>query len=105
MTIKISDLVFDSEGRQGIVLKFEQAPDDNWIMAQRDKRIRNMLRDKRKYKWLTILPLTGGAVLSPKPLTKKIRTATLKDYKMAYKNANYYGKKEVLIIIKKYFDR
>ena len=72
MVINIGDLVFDSEGRRGIVLKFEKVPDDNWIMAQRDKKIRNMLIDKRKYKWFTILPLSGGAVLSPKPLTKKL---------------------------------
>jgi len=92
--IRIGDLIQDNHNRLGIVEGTGFMADESqaWILAQEDTRVRDLEGDEVT---LHVLPLSGGAVVCPESLAKRIRRATREDFAAAEESANWFGKESL----------
>ncbi len=86
--IKIGDVVEDSYGKLGIVVREDPAPSRAWLAAQSDERLASLTGDQV---WLAILPLDGGMVLCTEGLATRVRAAERADFRAAVAGANEHA--------------
>lgn len=90
--IEVGDVVRDSWGREGIVASESDTPDPGWLDQQADPEMRESPEGER---WLSVYPLSGGAVLSPGSKTTRLRRPTPEDLKAAGRCPGGFTKDEV----------
>jgi hypothetical protein len=91
-------LVRDRYDRLGIVRDRAKRPSESWLRDQE----RPISDEHASGAWWTVLPLTGGAVLSPEPLLTPLRQATYEDFLQAVESANQAGVKSLAALFPDY---
>jgi hypothetical protein len=93
--IEIGDVVLTNTSLEGIVTSEEPRPKQSWLAAQYDERVRTLDASVR---WLGVLPFSGGMVITPEPLTERLRRATVEDVRAAVEGANTHAVKTLIAV-------
>ncbi len=93
--LEVGDVVADSYGREGIVIREEARPDRRWLETQSDVRLRDIGPHER---WLAVMPLTGGLVITPESLSSRLRSATDDDVRQAVITSNAHGVRYLMAV-------
>lgn len=85
MSLNVRDLIIDNNDREGIVVERVRKPSMKWIRDQADARVREVGATT----WWHVLPMSGGSVIVPESLARRVRTATTEDVMRAIEHANF----------------
>jgi hypothetical protein len=83
------DLVVDNLGRFGIALQEGDCPAADWLALQHDRRV---VRHRRA-RWWQLLPMSGGSVMAPSPMLRRLGRPSPLQVAIAAHNATAFGRK------------
>ena len=95
--LEFGDMVRDNHGRICMVIEEVECPSQDWLDAQTDRTVKFAV----DCRWLTLFPITGGAVVVPETHIKRLgykvgHKASVTTLMELYENANGFAKETLL---------